>query len=81
MRAPHGTRRIDRAADFRSGFCEALFHIELPDFWNDQWDVVISVFEKGSGVGSRSRWPKVWEAEFVGAVQKNWEQQTVLDTV
>jgi hypothetical protein len=44
MRAPHSFGRDYGTTGFWSGSCVALFHIELPDFWNHQRDIVIGVF-------------------------------------
>jgi hypothetical protein len=44
MRAPHSFGRDYGTTGFCSGSCVALFHIELPDFWNDQRDIMIGVF-------------------------------------
>ena len=70
---PHGFGRDYGTTSFWSGSCVALFHIEFPDFWDDQRDIVIGVFQKGGGIGSGSWRSEVWAAEFVGAMQKNWE--------
>ncbi len=44
MRAPHSFGRDYGTTGFCSGSCVELFHIEFPDFWNDQRDIVIGVF-------------------------------------
>jgi len=51
---PHGFGRDYGTTSFWSGSCVALFHIEFPDFWDDQRDIVIGVFQKGGGIGSGS---------------------------